>query len=289
MPQAIWKGHISFGLVNVPVSLFSAESSADLHFHLIDSRDAARVRYQRINAETGEEVPWDKIVKGYEFADGNYVLLSEKELEVAVGEPHRSIDIQEFVDLEDIPPKYFDRPYYLVPAKQGEKGYSLLRDAMADSGKVGIARVAIRTRQYLAALVADGHALTLNLLRFPQELKDPADLDVPTAKASDYRISPKEKKLATQLIAGMTADWKPQRYQDETRASLMALIEKKIEQGKTEAIEEPEEAEAEAEERGTINFIQALQKSVAKSAGRPARRRPGPSGKRPTRRKKKAG
>ena len=167
MSRPIWKGHISFGLVNVPVILHAAERRAgDLSFRMIDSRNSARVRYERVNEETGEEVPWDKIVKGYEYEDGNYVLMSEEELEHASPEMTRTIEIEQFVDLDDIDIRYFDRPYVLVPGNKGEKGYVLLREAIRDAGKVGIAKVVIRARQYLAALIPQGDALVLELLRY---------------------------------------------------------------------------------------------------------------------------
>lgn len=269
MAQAIWKGHISFGLVNVPVSLFSAEKrEKEIHFHLIDSRDVARVRYQRVNAETGEEVPWDKIVKGYEYADGKYVLMSDKELESASGEKSRAIEIQEFVDADQIPPMYFDKPYVLAPNKQAEKGYVLLREAMAQSGKVGIARITLRTKQYLAALMAVDGALVVNLLRYAQELRSVGEFEIPTGKTSEYRISAQELQLAKQLISGMSADWKPEQFQDETQDKLMKLVEKKIEKGQTEIIGEPEEVGEEAAEDRTLNFIAALKRSVAKSSGK---------------------
>src|SRR5687768_13654643 len=165
MSRPIWKGHISFGLVNVPVVLNAAERRrADLSFRMIDSRNAARVRYERVNEETGEEVPWDKIVKGYEYEEGNYVLLSEEELENASAEMTRTIEIEEFVDLSEIDVRFFDRPYILAPGNKGDKGYVLLREAIQGAGKAGIAKVVIRARQYLAALIAQDDALVLELL-----------------------------------------------------------------------------------------------------------------------------
>src|SRR5688572_16743355 len=169
MARPVWKGHISFGLVNVPIVLYSAERRADLSFQLIDSKNAARIRYERVNEETGEEVPWDKIVKGFEYEQGSYVLLSDEEIETASVEMTRTIEIEQFVDLEQIDVRYFDRPYVLVPDKNGQKGYVLLREAIAESGRAGIATVVIRSRQYLAALLASGDALLLELLRFAQE------------------------------------------------------------------------------------------------------------------------
>src|SRR5262245_54520255 len=238
MSRPIWKGQISFGLVNVPVVLYSAEQRADLSFRLIDSRNAARVRYERVNEETGEEVPWDKIVKGFEYEDGNYVLLSEEELAHASIEMTRTIEIQEFVDLDQIDMRYFERPYILVPSKNGDKGYVLLREAIAKSGKAGIASVVIRSRQYLSALVADGDALVLELLRYPQELRKMKEFDVPGQDLRQYKVSKKEIELAEKLIDGMTAEWVPDEHHDEYRDALMKMIERKIKSGQTEAIED---------------------------------------------------
>src|SRR5690606_35284997 len=179
MVRPIWKGHVTFGLVNVPVILYSAEQRSDISFRLIDSRNTARIRYERVNEKTGEEVPWDKIVKGFEYEQGSYVLLSDEEIETTSVEMTRTIEIEQFVDLEQIDVRYFDRPYVLVPDKNGQKGYVLLREAIAESGRAGIATVVIRSRQYLAALLASGDALLLELLRFAQELRDVSDFDLP--------------------------------------------------------------------------------------------------------------
>lgn len=285
MARPIWKGHVSFGLVNVPVVLFSAEQRSDIHFHLVDSRNTARIRYERVNEETGEEVPWDNIVKGFEYEQGNYVLLSDEELETASVEMTRTIEIEQFVDLSQIDIRYFDRPYVLVPDKKGEKGYVLLREAIADSGKAGIASVVIRSRQYMAALLAHGDALLLELLRFSQELRDLKDFDLPGHNLRQLQVSKKEIELASQLIEGMSTDWQPSKHHDEYREVLMKLIEKKIKSGKTEVIE-VEEVEEEHEEVQTINFMEVLKKSVASAKGKPKRTRP--TTKRKTARKKKA-
>ncbi len=260
MSRPIWKGHISFGLVNVPVVLNSAERRADLSFRMIDSRNSARIRYERVNEETGEEVPWDKIVKGYEYDDGNYVLLSEEELENASPELTKTIEIEQFVDLDDIDIRYFDRPYMLVPGNKGEKGYVLLREAIAESGKAGIAKVVIRGRQYLAALIAQGNALVLELLRFHQELIDLSDFDLPKGDLRSYGVARKEIELATKLISGMTAKWHAAKFHDEYRDALMKLVERKIKTGQTEAIEDIEQEEVPV--RQTINFMDVLKRSV---------------------------
>jgi DNA end-binding protein Ku len=272
MARPIWKGHISFGLVNVPVVLYGAERRAgDLNFRLIDSRNAARIRYERVNEETGEEVPWDKIIKGYEYEDGNYVLLSEEELEHASPELTRTIEIEQFIELEEIDLRYFDRPYVLVPGNKGEKGYVLLREAIADAGKAGIARVVIRARQYLAALIAQDHALVLELLRYQQELVELSEFELPTGNLREHGVTKKEIDLASKLIDGMTARWDPSKFHDEYREALMKLVQRKIETGETEAID-VEEVEGEPVP-STLNFMDVLKKSVEQSKGRakPAR------------------
>jgi DNA end-binding protein Ku len=261
MARPIWKGHISFGLVNVPVVLYSAERRSDLSFRLIDSRNSARVRYERVNEETGEEVPWDKIVKGYEYEEGNYVLLSEDELEHASAEMTRTIEIEEFVDLAEIEIQYFDKPYILVPGSKGEKGYVLLRDAIRTAGKAGIAKVVIRARQYLAALIAQDNALVLELLRYPQELVPVEEFDLPGRDLRQYSVQKKEIELATKLIVGMTSEWSPSKYRDEYRDVLLKLIQHKVDAGQTEEID-TEMPEAEPV-RQTINFMDVLKKSVA--------------------------
>jgi DNA end-binding protein Ku len=265
MARPVWKGHVSFGLVNVPVILYSAERRADLSFKLIDSRNAARIRYERVNEETGEEVPWDKIVKGYEYESGNYVLFSEEELENASAEMTRVIEIEQFVDPESIDVRYFDRPYILAPAPKGEKGYVLLREAISSTGKAGLARVVIRARQYLAAVVVEDDALVLELLRYAQELRPPDEFGLPSDDLRKYRVTKKEIELAAKLIEGMSAEWEPAQYEDEYRTVLMKLIERKVKSGQTEAIEEVDEA-GDEEAPPSINFMDVLKKSVANAS-----------------------
>jgi DNA end-binding protein Ku len=264
MSRPVWKGHISFGLVNVPVHLYSAERRTSLSFKLIDSRNTARIRYERVNEETGEEVPWDSVVKGFEYEDGNYVLLSDDELKSASVELTRTIEIERFVDIEEIDPIYFDKPYFLVPGKGGEKGYVLLREAMKESGKAGIAHVVIRTRQYLAAMRPDNDAITLNLLRFHQEIRDMADYELPGSDLRKLKVSRKEVELAGKLIEGMAGEWEPEEFHDEYHDAVMKLIQKKIEAGEFRPLEVEEEAEA--EEPATINMMDVLKKSVAQAS-----------------------
>lgn len=264
MARAIWKGHISFGLVNVPVNLHSAERRSELSFHLLDSRDRARVRYQRVNEATGEEVPWDQIVKGYEYGDGSYVVIGDEDLRRAAPEATQAVEIEGFVDREDIDLLYFDKPYYLSPDKKGEKGYVLLREVLERTGKVGIARVVIRTRQYVAALLPRQEALVLNLLRYHEELRATEDLDLPAGSAAEHKISDKEIKMAEQLVAAMTEDWEPERYHDEYREKLMAWIDRKIEAGDLAEAPEAEELE---EAPATYNIMDLLKRSVEESGG----------------------
>jgi DNA end-binding protein Ku len=273
MARPVWKGHISFGLVSLPVELHSAEVRSDISFHLVDSRNSARVHYERVNAETGEEVPWDKIVKGYEYSDGGYVLLSDDEFERADVEMARTIEIEEFIDVAAIDVRYFERPYLVVPGKGGDKGYVLLREAAKKQGMAGIAKIVIRRRQHLAALLIEGDALVLELLRFAQELRDVDDFDIPGSDLRKHKVSQKEIDLASKLIEGMSSDWDPSDYHDEYRDALMKLIERKIKSGKTEAIEDVEEEEPE-EEPKTINFMDVLKKSVEHATKSKPRRAP---------------
>lgn len=261
--RPVWKGHISFGLVNVPVTLYPAEQRTDLSLHLIDSRDFSRVRYERVNADTGEEVPWDQVVKGYEYNDGNYVVIGQNELKAAAPEATQTVDVEAFVDLSEIDLIYFDKPYYLEPGKKGEKGYALLREALKESGKAGIAKVVIRTRQYVAALVPRGHALVLNLLRYQQELRATDELDLP-GSISQVGVSKQELKMARDLIKSMSTKWDPKKYHDEYRDKLMKWIEERIESGETYEVAE---VPAEEEEPVSYNIMDALKKSLAHTSG----------------------
>ncbi len=263
--RTIWKGHISFGLVNIPVNLYSAEQRADLSLHLIDSRNRSRVRYERVNAETGEEVPWDDVVKGYEYDGGKYVLLDPEELKEVAPEASQTVEIEAFVPLEQIDLMYFDKPYYLEPGKRGEKGYALLREVLRESGKVGVARVVIRTRQYIAVVVPRDDVLVLNLLRYHQELRTTEELDLP-GDVDSVGVSKQELKMARTLVDGMLTDWQPEQYHDEYRDALMAWIDEKVEAGEVEAAPE---AKAPAKEGPrTINMMEALKQSVEQSSGK---------------------
>lgn len=261
MSRAIWSGTISFGLVSVPVALHAAENSTDLRFNLIDSRDNARIRYERVNEDTGEEVPWSEIVKGYEYGEGSLVLLSDEDFRKAAVEASKIIEIEHFVDQKEVESVYFDKPYILVPGKGGDKGYALLREAMTRAGKVGIAKVVIRSRQHLAALIPWKGALMLNLLRFSQELRDPSEYKLPGKNLKSLRITPTEVNLAVQLISSMDAKWTPTDYVDEYRKALLAWIRKKAKSGGIEPT--PEEPEAEpAGGAKVVDVMQLLKESL---------------------------
>lgn len=266
MARPVWTGHITFGLVNVPVVLYSAERRADLNLRLIDSRNESKVRYERVNDETGEEVPWNKIVKGYEYDGGNLVLLSDEELEHALPELTRTIDVEQFVSADDIDPIYYDKPYYLFPGKGGAKGYELLRDALAESERVGLARVVIRTRQYIAALRPHHDGMVLQLLRYEQELRDMKDFDMPESESRRSKASKQERDMAMQLIKGMSDKWDPDRYHDEYHDAVMKMIKDKIASGDT-YVAEPQEEEPE-DRPSTINFIDVLRQSVEQTVGK---------------------
>lgn len=264
MPRAIWKGNIAFGLVNIPVSLYSGESRPDIQLHLVDSRNHARVRYERVNAETGEEVPWDAMVKGYEYEDGRYVLLSKEELEAVVPKLTKTIQIDDFVDLAEIDPILFDKPYMLEPGKRGHKAYSLLRETLRLTGRAGIAKVVIRTREYLTALFVRDEVLILMLLRFPQELTSASILDIPATK--EFESNKRELELATQLVDHMSVDWNPAAYADDYRKTLMDYIEEKVRRG--EGAVNVTTAAGESEESGekVVDLLDYLQRSVEGSA-----------------------
>jgi DNA end-binding protein Ku len=229
--RAIWKGSISFGLVNIPVGLYTAEKSAELHFNLLDKRNLAPVHYQRVNAKNGKEVPWEQTVRGFEFEPGRYVVLSDVDLKRANPESTQTVEIVDFVDLGEISPVYFEKPYFLAPERQGAKSYALLRETLRRTGKVGIAKVVIRTRQYLAAVVPMDDVIVLDLMRFQDELRDPSELDLPAGKQG---LTEKELRMAERLVGAMVDGWDPARYRDDYRVDVKALIDRRVAAGELE-------------------------------------------------------
>jgi DNA end-binding protein Ku len=242
MARAIWTGTIGFGLVQIPVSLYGAEERDELDLKMLDRRDFSPIGYERINKKTGKPVAWDDIVKGYESDDGEYVVLTDADFEQANVEATHRVDIEDFVDFSAIDPRYIDRPYYLVPQKAGRKAYAVLRETLRRTGKAGIGKVVIRTRQHLAAVVAADNALLLILLRFADELRDAKELDLPERNLQKLGITSKELGMAEQLVEGMVEEFKPDKYEDEYKRDLMKLIHKKARAGEVNRIPEVTEA-----------------------------------------------
>ena len=271
MPRPIWTGTLSFGLLNVPIQLMSGERRTDLSFRMLDSRNNKPVRYERVNSETGEEVAWKDIVKAYEYDKGSYVVLDEADIKAAAPESHEAVEIEAFVDADSITPSFFEKPYILVPGKKAEKGYVLLRETLARTGKIGIARVVIRTREYLSAVMPQGDALVMILLRYPQELVDASQFNLPEGKLDDYRISTKELDMARQLIESMAGEWTPDAYRDEFRERLHGVIEKRLKQ---KGVVEAPEDEAKLPENAATNvvdFMSLLKKSIDSNKRTPAK------------------
>lgn len=273
MARPIWTGTLSFGLLNIPVKLMSGERRVDLQFRLLDSRDNARVRYERVNEDTGEEVPWKEIVKAFEYDKGSYVVLEESDIAAAAPDRKETIDIDTFVDVSEIGPEYFEKPYVLEPASKAEKGYVLLREVLARTGKVGIGRVVIRTREYLAAVLPKGDALVMMVLRFAQELVDPEEYKLPEGASTKWKITPREVEMAEQLIESMSGKWDPAGFKDDFRERLQDVIEKRV---RAKQVVQPEAEEDERPPEGAatnvIDFAELLKRSLAKKGGKGATR-----------------
>ena len=262
---AIWKGSISFGLVNIPVALYSAtRGREEIKFHLLRKSDLSPVHYQRVAEADGKEVPWNAIVKGYEYEKGEFVVIQDSDFERVQLKSHQTIDIREFVSLDEIDPMFFDQPYFLAPEKGGDKAYALLRDALKKSGKVGIAKVIIRKREHLAALKPRGEALVLELMHFEDELADPKDLSLPTR----VELGKKEASMAETLIEGMTGKWEPGKYHDQYREALVKVVEEKVAAG-GKAL--PAKA-ASAKPTKVIDLVAVLQESLNQAQA--AKRKP---------------
>jgi len=265
MARPIWTGSLSFGLLNIPIQLMPGERRTDISFRMLDSRTKSPVRYERVNADTGEEVPWKEIVKAYEYDKGSYVVLEPSDIAAAASDNKEMIVLDAFVDERAISPAYLEKPYLLVPGKKAEKGYVLLREVLKKSGRVGIGRVVIRTREYLSMVVPEGDALMLILMRFPQELVDPAEYKIPEGGTSKWKITPKEMEMARTLLESMSAEWKPDDYRDEFRERLTAVIKKRIKtKGATTRIEEEEEAPPVEAATNVVDFMALLQQSLKK-------------------------
>jgi len=255
MARAIWKGSISFGLVNIPIALYPATRREELKFRLLRKSDLSPVNYKRFAVKDGKEVPWDQIVKGYEYEKGKYVVLKDEDFERVDLEATQTVDIQDFVDQEQIDPIFFYKPYYLEPQKGGDKAYALLREALKDTSKVGIAKVVIKTRQYLAGVKPEDGVLVLELMHFADELADPGKLHIP----KKTEVGKREMNMAKSLIDSMNSKWDPEKYKDDYREALMEVIEEKVEAGGKEIEEKSKKAPKPTK---VIDLVSVLQKSL---------------------------
>jgi DNA end-binding protein Ku len=269
MPRSLWKGAISFGLVNIPVVLYSAENRNSFDLTMLDRRNMKPVGFKRYNKETGKDVAWEDIVKGYEYEKERYVVLTDEDFRRANVEATQTVDIVSFVDAGDIAPTYFETPYYLAPDKRGEKGYALLRETLKKTKKVGIAQVVIRTRQYVCALIPHEDVIVLNTLRYANELKSAKDIDVPSNRKT-AGVSPREVEMATKLVEEMSDSWQPEKFRDTYHEDLLKLIDKRVQAGQTEVITEAE-PEAKTKAPAQVVDLMALLKKSVQAREQPAR------------------
>lgn len=254
--RPIWKGAISFGLVNIPITLYPATRREEVRFHFLRKSDLSPINNKRVAEADGKEVPWEHIVKGYEYEKGKFVVLKDDDFSRVDVEATQTVDIQEFVELDEINPMFFSKPYYMEPGKGGDKSYALLREVLRDSGKVGIAKVVIKTREHLAAVKAQKKALVLELMHFVTEIIPEDELHVP----GEIKPGKKEVEMAKQLVGSMTGKWNPDAYKDDYREALMEVIEEKIAAGgkKIESKKKPAAARA----TNVIDLVSVLQKSL---------------------------
>ena len=267
--RTLWKGAITFGLVHIPVGLHTAATSEGVDFDWLDKRTMDPVGYKRINKKTGKEISKENIVKGVEYEDGKYVIISPDEIEAVFPKTTQTIEIERFIDAAEMPFIFLERPYYVAPINKSAKVYALLRETLVDTGKIALAKVVIATKQHLAALVPSGQALVLNLLRWGDEVKTLDALDLPPAGRKNLNAA--ELKMAKQLVAEMTGKWDPEDFKDEFRHQVMKLVDKKVKAGDTETVLQPEEEAPES--ANVIDLTALLQRSLkggAKADGKAA-------------------
>lgn len=257
--RAIWKGAISFGLVNIPIALYPATKTEELKFRLLRLSDQSPVNYKRVAEADGKEVPWEQIVKGYEFEKGKFVILKDEDFQRVDVEATQTVDITSFVKLDEVNPIFFHKPYYMEPQKGGDKAYVLLREALRKSGRIAIAKVVIKTRQHLAAVKPQEKGLMLELMHFANELRDVDEFKVPTAA----EVGKKELQMAEALIESMSDEWNPEQYVDEYREALEKMIEEKIEKGDKAA----PKAVKRSKPTNVIDLVSVLQESLQQSGG----------------------
>lgn len=267
MPRALWTGAISFGLVNIPVELYAAEDRKSFKFSMLDKRDLAPVGYRRYNKTTGKEVPWNEIVKGYEYEKDTYVVLSDEDFRQANVKATQTIDIRAFVQAGEIPLEYYETPYYLAPASRGQKVYALLRETLKATNRVAVAEVVLRTTPHLGVVIPNGRALMFNTLRFRDELKDASGIELPPEGLKSAGVTPKEVELAKRLVDDMTEHWDPSQYKNTYHDDLMARIKEKIKAGQTEEITEPSKERGPARSAQVIDLAELLKQSLGKGGG----------------------
>jgi DNA end-binding protein Ku len=271
MARALWKGAISFGLVTIPVSLYPAKDAREnLAFHMIHRDDLRRVHLKRVD-EAGHEVELQDIVKGYEYERDQYVIIEPAELQKANVEATQSIDIMQFVDAAEIDISYYDTPYYTEPSKAGRRAYALLRETMRRTGRVGVAKIVIRERQHLCAVLADGPVLLAYTLRWPYQLREPADLDLPSEDLDALSVTDQELNMAEQLVNAMAGEWRPEQYRDTYRDDVLKMIEAKVKGGKVTTRKEAKPKEG-AE---VVDIMALLRRSVEQKQAAPAKKTSG--------------
>lgn len=258
MPHALWKGTINFGLVAMPIEMLVADDTQSLDLDMLDSRDNAPIKFKRFNSVTNKEVQWKDIVKGYKTKGGDYVIITDEDFKRANVKATQSIDIQSFVDVKEVDVAYFEKPYYLKPAKGGDKPYALLYKTLMDTKKAGIATVVLRTKQHLAAVLPKDGNLILEIMRFPNEIRDKKKMGVTPVRT---KISAREAKMAKDLVASMSTSWNPKEYHDTYHEDLLKMIKHKIKHGDTESI--PQEAEEAVDDGGKVlDLMPLLRKSL---------------------------
>jgi DNA end-binding protein Ku len=269
MARALWKGAITFGLVNIPVELYPAEDRKSFKFSMLDKRDFSPVGYKRYSKSSGKEVEWGDIVKGYEYEKGKYVVLSDEDFRRANVKATQTIDIRTFVDADEIPAEYYETPYYLAPGPRGEKVYALLRETLKSAGRIAVAEVVIRTTQHLAAVVPGERALLLVTLRYADELRPASGLELPAAGLKSAGVTQKEVDLAKRLVDDMTEKWNPKAFKDTYHEDLMARIEEKVRKRQTHEITQADKGEERAPRAtNVIDLAELLKQSLGKGGGK---------------------
>lgn len=270
LKRTLWSGSISFGLLQIPVSLHSAERrGSEIHLRLLDRRDLAPVRNQRVNSESGKKIEWNDIVKGFEYEPGHFVVVDEEDLKKANVEATQTIDIQDFVPADDIDPAFFETPYFAVPTKRSAKAYRLLYEALRKRSAAAIATFVMKTREHLCALLPHEDTILVEILRFNHELVSADDLPVSIAAMKEMKFSERELQMAERLIEEMTTEWQPEKYKDVYYADVMRMIEQKLKTGRSKPSSKPRAAGSHSDK--VIDLVAILKQSVAAKGQRGSR------------------